>query len=256
MKNLFCLIPFLWLLQSCASYDSEKEDVSNEATNVELDSSENLDYVNEIIDFGEEKFEMLPTNDTTKFQGVEGYEWTDEYPHLKWANGVSRNSDTLLFLLENGDTTMIIDVPYIEGDENTRGNEHLTAQYSFQGSVPGANYWHLHAGGYEGHWSVLINKKNGFKVVLSGNPISSPNGEYLMAVNPDIESGYTINCLELFEVLDDSLREIGSYEPADWGPKSVKWISEDELIITKMTICPDTDNFEYCYENVLLRRMK
>jgi hypothetical protein len=84
---------------------------------------------------------------------------------------------------------------------------------------------------YEGAYWTLVNRKNGFKKSVIGNPYFSSNGKQILVTNIDLWAGYQKNGLELFAVDGDTLRKGCVIEIMNWGPTKAKWISENEIIL-------------------------
>ncbi|MTI29274.1 hypothetical protein E1171_00445 [Cytophagales bacterium RKSG123] len=98
----------------------------------------------------------------------------------------------------------------------------------------------------EGNGYKLINDSSGKITDLIGRPYFSPNGTFILAVNFDIEAGYSWNGFELFRNDNGQLKKLGIYEPDKWGPYAVKWIDNNRLILKNQT-------FDFILKNQTLK---
>ena len=82
----------------------------------------------------------------------------------------------------------------------------------------------------EGNNYFLFNTLSGEKTYIGGRAFFSPNGEYLISIEDDIESSYSFNGFQLYSVENDGhLRLIWQFSPV-WGPCNIKWIDNSSLV--------------------------
>jgi hypothetical protein len=138
---------------------------------------------------------------------------------------VKRDSLGLYLKLNNGEWKLLeIDPMTEEADHNF---EHYFKDFGFYSTRV---QWH------EGNSYKLINSQNGEVTNLIGRPYFSPNGNYLISVNADIEAGYSDNGLQFFINKNGILTLIGAFDPYSWGPISAKWIDNNSLILIGETM--------------------
>jgi hypothetical protein len=87
----------------------------------------------------------------------------------------------------------------------------------------------------EGNGYKLVNYTDGTITNISGRPYFSPDGRYIITVNFDIEAGYSENGFQLFRISNKGLQLLGAYHPDTWGPVSVKWLDNSNLILKNVT---------------------
>lgn len=97
----------------------------------------------------------------------------------------------------------------------------------------------------EGNGYKLVNHIDGKVTHLFGRPYFSPNGQFVISVNVDIEAGYSQNGFQLFKNENGKLKHLGNYEPSAWGPYSAKWTDNDRLILRNQTVEFKNDNMDY-----------
>jgi hypothetical protein len=87
----------------------------------------------------------------------------------------------------------------------------------------------------EGNGFKIINSKTGKEIRINGRPYFSKNGRFLIAVNCDIEAGYSANGFQLFENLNGNLMELIEFDPQNWGSLSAKWLNDSTVILKNET---------------------
>jgi len=146
-----------------------------------------------------------------------------------------RDSSGLHVKLINGEWKVLTLDPLTDESDNTL--EHFFKKHGF---------YNIRVQWGEGNGYKLVNYKNGIVTKLKGKPFFSPNGKYIITVNADIDAGYSYNGIQLFENKNGDIKEIGNYEPTDWGPLSAKWIDNNKLIVKNHTFTPaNTDGIDY-----------
>jgi hypothetical protein len=145
-----------------------------------------------------------------------------------------RDSNGLYVNLQNGEWKLLtVDFEKDEADN--------TFEYFFKDF----GYYSVRVQWGEGNGYKLVNYSNGNITHLFGRPYFSDSGEFVIAVNADIEAGYSQNGFQLFRNIDGELQHLGDYEPSAWGPMAAKWIGKDKLILKNQTLQSKNDEWEY-----------
>jgi len=163
--------------------------------------------------------------------------------HADTNNCITKTLDTLTFLLENGEYFKLIDVPYNEDESNF--SEQVS--YHYVNSI--GNYWQVDAICYEYNFTILINKYSGDTLqTIAPGPIS-PSKNLLICSNVDLETQYTENGIELYELKNNTHNKIGFKEISEWGIFEMEWISDNKLKALKVDM---TKEFNYELRNVTI----
>lgn len=104
--------------------------------------------------------------------------------------------------------------------------------YNFEHYFDKIDYYLLRVQWSEGNCWMLVNRKNGFKKYIYGLPYISKDNKKIITINSDLEAGYSFNGIELYTILEDSIRTEFSKE-TEWGPTDVKWINENQFFIKR-----------------------
>jgi hypothetical protein len=151
---------------------------------------------------------------------------------------VSRtDSVTLRIRLNNGNNIFLHDTLYQEGGEgSTRLNEYMGRLYRMPWLVFGRTY-------YEAFDAAIYNLNTGQEVPLYHYPILSPQKNWLLVYNYDLEAGYTFNGLQLINLNGDKAVYVFEKNYEKWGVTNAKWISANEAIIEQSL--PDYASTDY-----------
>jgi len=143
----------------------------------------------------------------------------ENYKFQKYKNLIKRDSNDLYVKLKNGKWKKLI----LRDDYDEAGHtfEHFFEKY---------NFYSIRVQWGEGNGYKLINYDNGEVTDIIGRPYFSPNGKYMIAINADIEAGYSANGFQLFENNNGKLKKLITFEP-EWGPFSAKWIDNNTVIM-------------------------
>lgn len=95
----------------------------------------------------------------------------------------------------------------------------------------------------EGGCWMLVNRKNGLKLKINGLPYISPDNKLIITTNSDLWSGYDFNGIELYSIQPNSLK-VEFREETKFGPRNVKWISENRFLIERGIIKTDESTEE------------
>lgn len=243
----YLLIIFTFLLSSCGEQAHEQSEFTQETDSSIIIQEDSL-ITNEPIDsflwMGNQKILVQDTAANDLNQGKIIRSWLKEDSLMQFFPKVSRNGDSLLFeTVENG-LVVLEDIPFLNDDDID------CAFYSFQGDVNGSDFWELFATGYEFHWSVLVSKKTGKMSEMSGRPTFSPDQKWLLTGNTDLEAAFTDNGFELYSLENDEIIEVGHVDPLNWGPMSLKWLNNREILVTAGMI--DYSTYDMSFKNVVL----
>lgn len=158
----------------------------------------------------------------------------EKYLLRNTTNIAKRDTNGLYLKLKNGDWKLLtLDTDSDESDH--------TFEYFFRES----GYYSVRVQWGEGNGYKLINYSSGKTTSLFGRPYFSPDGNFVIAVNADIEAGYSSNGFQLFRNKDGQLQHLGEYEPDNWGVISAKWISNNTIIIKCETVEFSNNNSGY-----------
>jgi len=105
--------------------------------------------------------------------------------------------------------------------------------FNFEYYYENIGYYLLHVQWYEGDCRMLVNKKNGYKRYIGGLPYISNDGKKIMVIYKDLDAQYSFNGIQLFSVLQDSLKLEFSRYIDSWGPDYIKWINENQVLIKR-----------------------
>ncbi len=157
---------------------------------------------------------------------------------------VSRTGDCLIITLISGDKKEICDVksgdPYDDSPYNDKGE--AVRKYTFSGYVPtvGALFDVVY---YEGGAKLAVNEKTGEEMQVLGTPVLSPHGSKFVAVNSDIEAGYTRNGFQLWQKKGDSFvlsleyyLDGELYPEGFFGMSDAAWVDEHTFYFIKNTL--------------------
>ncbi|MEX1001964.1 MAG: hypothetical protein WDZ35_07605 [Crocinitomicaceae bacterium] len=158
-------------------------------------------------------------------------------------NYIIKISDTLTFPLGNGEYFKLVDVPYNEDDSNFSE----AVSYHYVNSI--GNYWQVDALCYEYNFTILVNKQSGDTIqTIAPGPIS-PSKNLILCSNVDLETQYTENGIELYELHKNTHTKIGFKEIANWGLFEIEWISDNKLKALKVDM---TEDYNYELRNVTI----
>lgn len=141
------------------------------------------------------------------------------------AEYVKRVGDTLLFKLENGKFTKLINNPNQEADNY--------AHYDFMGRMPEINQSVVLGTFYEWYNYYLINHYTGDTTVLSGYPEVSPDHRFIVSGNSDLVAGFTFNGLEFYQMDNKKLKIIDTKQLGTWGPSELFWANNSTLVVQR-----------------------
>lgn len=188
----------------------------------------------------ETEIESLFTEDSTSVfpEGISnGYEYAQLIESTKQPNykdKFRRSGDTLWLLLQNGQELMLKD------SINKAVYNFDDYAYTLHHYFPEQEYYLVRVQFGEGNGFMLINRKNGFKKYVFGEPYFSPSGKHIVTLSSDLEAGYNPTGIQLLLNQDDSLSEQMKVYIRNWGPIDLKWLADNEFILQKEHLEPDS----------------
>lgn len=142
------------------------------------------------------------------------------------ASLVSRNGDTLSLKLTNGNTASLVD---------NKADSDSFVVYKYLGRITAIGHFVCFASLYEGYSYVLVNASTGEITYTCGAPTLSPDNRILIAANADLEAAFTYNGFEMFLVEGSKLKQVGTRELHKWGPNKIKWKTNSELLVERIS---------------------
>lgn len=134
----------------------------------------------------------------------------------------SRTQEVLQLFLSNGQKVELRDVSK-ESDEDI--------YYTYQNYFSAINTYLIRGQLYEGDCYLIVNRDNGEKKFIIGEIYPSPSGKLIIAINEDLEAGYSNNGMQLIEIQGGKYIKKFTIEGGGWAPVSLKWISDRSVII-------------------------
>ena len=135
---------------------------------------------------------------------------------------VYRTKDTVKIQLDNGKVKTIYAYdPYKKNDLDRYVSDYF----------PDENLILIGAAIEEAGHYYLIDKKTGEQQMLIGKPIFSPNRKLILSFSGNIDTGLSINGIQLIQFNNNTLKELCYYEFGSIEPRSVKWIDDNTLIL-------------------------
>lgn len=214
--------------------------LSEEVEIGETDSIEADRYSLYFSPLEETEIESLFTEDSTSVfpEGISnGYEYAQLIESTKQPNykdKFRRSGDTLWLLLQSGQELMLKD------SINKAVYNFDDYAYTLHHYFPEQEYYLVRVQFGEGNGFMLINRKNGFKKYVFGEPYFSPSSKYIVTLSSDLEAGYNPTGIQLLLNQDDSLSEQMKVYIRNWGPTALKWMTDNEFILQKEHLEPDS----------------
>jgi len=76
----------------------------------------------------------------------------------------------------------------------------------------------------EGNGYMIVDRKSGSKVRTWGPPVFSPDRDYFISFQADIDAHYSNNGIQLFKIVN-GIPELQLEYAMDWGPTKVEWLN-------------------------------
>lgn len=139
---------------------------------------------------------------------------------------VNRRDDTLFFSLTNGGFAKL---PDYKADSDS------FVSYKYLGRMHAIDQFVCLASFYEGYSYILVNGSTGDTTFICGTPSLSPDHKTLIAGNVDLEAAFSYNGFEMFSIQGNKLKQIGARMLNKWGPNKVKWKTNNELLVERIS---------------------
>ncbi|MCO1334231.1 hypothetical protein MO867_07725 [Microbulbifer sp. OS29] len=139
---------------------------------------------------------------------------------------VSRTKPFQLALtLKNGETKVYTD--FLVKDRPTK-NQAFSALEQINDS-----FLLIHRQLWEASSYILLDLDSGIEYLLSGYPLLSPQGIYLLVAEQDLDAGFNKNILKVYYLAGKFPKIIFEIEPENWGPDRVRWTTENTVEFSK-----------------------
>jgi len=254
MKNLTLTILIL-LFISCNLRSSENtEKMKKDSVNMKIDTLvannylltfEKTDSFKRSDIFGDFDFRLKLTKNIDN--SFEEAVIVQKYLSKKFSDYFYTTDTTLVLKLSTGNITSF---PFC--------NEKNEIGYYFENYFKNIDYYLLEVMWDEGYCWMLVNRKNGYKKEIKGLPYISLDNKKIIAINSDLEAGYSFNGIELYSIMSDSLKLEFSRETT-WGPTDLKWLSENQILLKREYINVDSvskaQNYKSEFKRVKIDKM-
>jgi hypothetical protein len=141
---------------------------------------------------------------------------------------VARSNDSLIFHLDNGQTSVL---------QNSKPDaEENTVIYTYDGYLADIKHFSLSVGYYEANDYVLVNQSTGENIHAWGKPFVSPDKKYILCPSKDLVAGFISNGFQLFTYENGKIKLAGELELQKWGPGQIKWLDNHTLAAEYVTV--------------------
>ena len=147
----------------------------------------------------------------------------------------NRKGDVLQLSLTDGKTKELKDVLNDTDD---------VIAYTYQNFFPSINTYLIRGQLYEGDCYLLINRINGKKKYVIGEIYPAPNNQRVIAINMDLDAGYSSNGLQMIELMQGSYINKFTIEGVNWAPIALKWVDNTNVII-KTAERKNSNDYDY-----------
>jgi hypothetical protein len=234
MKKLIYLIFALSLLLATSCKTSQKQNDTTPSPNnlIQKDSTSDATGYTDTLDLCDKKY-LYTSISKVEFSSF----YKDSKKRAKITKGSSNSfksakliEDYLLsqdtFARREGDTLVI----RLNNDKEAMFIDSLDYQYYiFDGLRDGGDFCQLLIHFYEGYLFGLVNLNTGQLTYLWGKPKFDDSREWIVAMNVDLEAGYSPTGFQIFNHVGDSLIKTFQCQTDDWGPVNIDWISPDRI---------------------------
>ena len=182
-------------------------------------------------------FFLAATSSATHFSAFEGkFDCPEVYNSKICARSIEGElSAQHAFIQRKSDALLHIALPRNKVQTFNDGETH----YSVLEFIEEHDYLVLHLQYWEGNSFALLNVKTGEFHEITGYPLFSPDGQYVVVAQKDLEAGYSPNTLQIY-IADQTLKLVYDAKPSSWGPSEVKRLSNTLLSFTKTKYCEST----------------
>ncbi len=168
-------------------------------------------------------------NSYEAFKGLEEYLKKTQSMYFK------RNGKTLTLSLVNGKTKELKDISKDSDDD---------ILYTYEHFFSNINTYLVRGQFFEGNCYIVINRNTGEEKYTIGEIYVAPQNQKFIAINEDMEAGYSSNGLQMFEIKNEKFIKKFTIEGGSWGPIALKWIN-DSSVIMKAHIRTGVDDYSY-----------
>ncbi|MBI2723180.1 MAG: hypothetical protein HYX39_13485 [Bacteroidetes bacterium] len=233
MRNWPIILLFLSFL-SCTHEDK---------TNNEFYSEETVYGKMDTLKIGDQIYNYRTSNDTnTLFKKLNLPDSTDNIFVDNCKEFVTRKADSLFFKCDNGKIIKLV---------NDRGEDYtvfLFVEYNHD-----INYYVVNQYQMESQNFILINKITGEPLKAISYPVVSPNANYFVCANSDLEAGFDVNGIEIYRKKNKAYQLAGLREFKDWGPDQLKWKNDTTLIIKGLQRSGEANKFVKVYKEIYFK---
>ena len=260
MKYLLPIIVFLFLVVACTSTTKDNSKVKTDTlASIRNEIELPQEKVDTIIDLKDTTFHFstysvtveaidsveIPTlysdaairknilnnydNSYEAFKGVEQYLEKTQSMYFK------RNGKMLTLSLVNGKTKELKDISKDSDDD---------ILYTYEHFFSNINTYLIRGQFFEGNCYVVINRNTGEEKYTIGEIYADPQNRKFIAINEDMEAGYSSNGLQMFEIKNEKFIKKFTIEGGSWGPIALKWIN-NSTVIMKAHIRTDEEDYSY-----------
>lgn len=145
----------------------------------------------------------------------------EQYLSQKQGEHFRRSGEELLLRLSNGKTISLKDIAN-EGEEE---------RFTYENYFPQLDAYLIRVQWYEGNNHLLVDRRTGSKKYIIGQTYPSPLGTQLVAINEDLEAGYSGNGIQLLSKQGGNFITKFTIAAGRWAPIAVKWLDEENLIL-------------------------
>lgn len=202
MKNYVIFFLTTFLIVGCNSSDNKK------VHNPQNDSIFN--YSDEVISIKSINFDEYENYSGIKFE------------NLDKSNLIKKKQDSLLINLDDNTTIIFTDTLVNTDDSEIRMCEH-------GGDI--GNYHFISINFYESAYYFLINKINGKKYELVGEPLISPNKKYIISFCSALDYSQMTNGIQVWKIENEILLLQAAIYPSDFQIEEARWIEDGKLAV-------------------------
>lgn len=150
--------------------------------------------------------------------------------NLNEFSNVDRIDDTLFF--KTDDTTIVLINSYFNEEEQN----YDAAQYKIIAYHKEANIYELFVNSYEYYCYMLVDMNYANEIYTIGRPLFSEDLKYIFVSNVDLETQYTENGFELYNLERNGYVLVERVILDLWGIGKASWQNEHKLVISKVTL--------------------
>lgn len=202
MKNLFLFILGSILILGCNSSENKKAHESQNDT---------------IFNYSDEVISIKAIN----FDEYENYS-ENKFKKLDKSKLIKKNKDSLLINIDDKTTIIFTDTLVNTDNADVRMCEH-------GGDI--GNYHFISINFYESAYYFLINKVNGKKFELLGEPLISPNKKYIVSYCSALDYSQMTNGIQVWKLENEVLLLQAAIYPSDFQIEEALWVEDGKLAV-------------------------